>query len=334
MDSKHAHTVGTATSAGTDDLTLINGIGRVVERRLHSASILTFDQLAALSPDDLAARVAGLAGLSTERIIKQDWIGQARELASRLPLAEPQADESSLAKPKDDMTVPTIRQHNANFTVELLLNEYNDVRSTLVTHVQSGGYKRWEGWHDSELIGFFVQHAALRRPPSEHAPPVAAPAKSTPPIVAAETAAPVAVLVETAPPSEVAAGLAGMLRVREFEAVPAGEVAPRRMLRASQPFTIGLTLDLADVTMPDDTLLDYTVTIYAKKMGSRQHQTVTEARGTILAAEAVTVSVEAEPLTQGPYRMEGIVVLTAPDHATTARGGLRAMIEGGLFQVY
>jgi hypothetical protein len=65
-----------------DDLKLINGIGQGVEKRLNGIGIFTFAQLAALSPADLAAAVAGLAGLSTERIIKQDWIGQASRLAT------------------------------------------------------------------------------------------------------------------------------------------------------------------------------------------------------------------------------------------------------------
>jgi predicted flap endonuclease-1-like 5' DNA nuclease len=71
----------------TDDLKLINGIGPGVESRLHGVGIYTFAQLAALSPADIAASVSGLAGLTTERIIKQDWIGQARKLALESALA-------------------------------------------------------------------------------------------------------------------------------------------------------------------------------------------------------------------------------------------------------
>ena len=65
-----------------DDLKLINGIGPAVEKRLNSFDITTYHRLAAMSPADVAAAVADLAGLSAERIIKQDWIGQARKLAA------------------------------------------------------------------------------------------------------------------------------------------------------------------------------------------------------------------------------------------------------------
>lgn len=64
-----------------DDLKLINGIGPGVEKRLNSVGIFTFAKLADMPPNDVAALVADLAALSTERIIKLDWIGQARRLA-------------------------------------------------------------------------------------------------------------------------------------------------------------------------------------------------------------------------------------------------------------
>jgi hypothetical protein len=65
-----------------DDLKLINGIGPAVENRLNLVGIFRFAQLATLSPADIAASVSDLAGLSAERIAKQDWIGQARRLAA------------------------------------------------------------------------------------------------------------------------------------------------------------------------------------------------------------------------------------------------------------
>jgi hypothetical protein len=83
-----------------DDLKLINGIGPAVESRLHGIGILTFAQLAALSPADIAASVSDLSGLTTERIIKQDWIGQARRLAaSSKPTQTQESEETELAFP-------------------------------------------------------------------------------------------------------------------------------------------------------------------------------------------------------------------------------------------
>ena len=64
-----------------DDFKLIKGIGPAIERRLNEVGVTTFAQLAALSPDGLATLVEG-AGVSSERIVRQDWIGRAGELAS------------------------------------------------------------------------------------------------------------------------------------------------------------------------------------------------------------------------------------------------------------
>jgi len=64
-----------------DDFKLIKGIGPAIQRRLNEVGVTTFAQLAALSPDGLATLVEG-AGVSSERIVRQDWIGRAGELAS------------------------------------------------------------------------------------------------------------------------------------------------------------------------------------------------------------------------------------------------------------
>ena len=64
-----------------DDFKLIKGIGPAIERRLHEAGITTFVQLATLSPDDVATLVNG-AGVSSSRIVKENWIGRAEELAT------------------------------------------------------------------------------------------------------------------------------------------------------------------------------------------------------------------------------------------------------------
>ena len=65
-----------------DDLKLIKGIGPVVEQRLLDDGIYTFAHLAAFLPADIAARLTGLSGMTAERIIREDWIGQARKLAA------------------------------------------------------------------------------------------------------------------------------------------------------------------------------------------------------------------------------------------------------------
>ncbi|MCS6881569.1 MAG: hypothetical protein RMK84_09455 [Oscillochloridaceae bacterium] len=65
-----------------DDFTRIAGIGPVIKRQLYAAGIRTFQQLAAIAPEDIIRLAKDLPLLSVERIIRQDWTGQARRLAA------------------------------------------------------------------------------------------------------------------------------------------------------------------------------------------------------------------------------------------------------------
>jgi large subunit ribosomal protein L21 len=68
-----------AAPAGTDALIDIKGIGPVFVERLHAAGITTFAQLAAQTAETLATTT----GASTERIRRERWIEQAREMSGK-----------------------------------------------------------------------------------------------------------------------------------------------------------------------------------------------------------------------------------------------------------
>ena len=104
MTNERSGTSSSDRPPRADDLKLINGIGPAVEKRLHSVGIFTFAQLAALSPADIAAAVAGISGLTSERIIKQDWIGQAHTLTSKSISSEAQEE----AEVPAELVVPSI----------------------------------------------------------------------------------------------------------------------------------------------------------------------------------------------------------------------------------
>lgn len=130
-------------SDARNDFKQMKGIGPKTERRLHEAGILTYEQLAQTEPDALAQIVEGLVGMSAERIIQEDWRGQARELAQQ-------------------QKTPANGQHYATFTVELLLDPSNNVRRTRVVHVQDETHKEtWAGWKDGRLVQFISEHAGL-----------------------------------------------------------------------------------------------------------------------------------------------------------------------------
>ena len=66
-----------------DDLTRISGVGPVIRRRLETAGIDSFAQIAAWKKADIDAFSKLIA--SPGRILSDDWIGQAKKLAGKRP---------------------------------------------------------------------------------------------------------------------------------------------------------------------------------------------------------------------------------------------------------
>ena len=63
----------------TDDLTVLEGISHVLEKRLHDIGIYTYEQIAAWDEDHVKEFSARLA--FKDRIKRERWVEQARELA-------------------------------------------------------------------------------------------------------------------------------------------------------------------------------------------------------------------------------------------------------------
>lgn len=132
MASKRSPGNRATESARSDDFKLINGIGPAVEKRLHGVGVTNFAQLAALSPADIAAAVAGIAGLTAERIIKQDWIGQARRLMEESTSGESQkqvelAAESFAPTEQPHVDAPLVEpQHTPELPPEPISGEVQE----------------------------------------------------------------------------------------------------------------------------------------------------------------------------------------------------------------
>ncbi|WP_349237827.1 hypothetical protein [Xanthobacter autotrophicus] len=80
-------TLGAPEGEGADDLKLLKGIGPQNERRLNALGIYHVRQIAAWTPDEAAWVGSYLA--FPGRIERENWIGQARALASGSPPPEP-----------------------------------------------------------------------------------------------------------------------------------------------------------------------------------------------------------------------------------------------------
>jgi hypothetical protein len=306
MSSKHS----VASSASTlifsaDDLKLIDGIGPAIERHLHSAGILTFAQIADLSPEELAALLHGYAGLSAQQIAKRDWIGQARRLASTATLDEPQAEASKRVSAAGQVT----------FKVQLRVDGNNNVRSTHVTYVQDGSEEKWAGWDEAKLVDFFARSAALQLAIVEPAEPDTAAAE------------PLALATPTAE-------IGGLPRLDELAAISGDSGDRSRLLHHGQPLEMRLALDLGNVSTPGDTALGYTATFYAKRLGTGERELIGQVRGAAIPGGEVILNAKGADLPEGVYRLEAAVSLVSPTAAAESCPDISAFLEGSLLYVY
>lgn len=279
-----------------DTIQLIDGIGPAIEKRLHSIGIYTFAQLAALSPADIAASVADIAGLTTERIIKQDWIGQARRLASELQTASKQAE---VAGQDEEPLVPDARVVEETVVAETTVEEEviaEPEQETLVAPQPDILPLR-----ETDL-------ASTHRRTVEPGPTL--------------------ILVRSTVPRRV---LAGTLSLRELKLMTSHPYEHTSIVRHNQPFRLSVTLDARQIVAAPEARPVYEAIIYGRQISTSQRQKMGEARGNISIANDVAVEVEGIANSPGFYRLEVMVTLFEANASTP---GLIAMIEGGPLNFY
>lgn len=308
MNTNRASASHRVTPIGADDFTLIRGIGPRVKSRLHGARILTFAQLAALSPKEILATIGKMPGMSVERIIRENWVGQARERVATVALPNP-----------SDEKAPQNSQRYATFKLELLIDETGGLRRTHIAHVQSTENASWAGWEQARLIDFIVSHAGLNTQCAEEIR-AAFIARSVPLVRAPANT--VATLTDEQRTST--------RRLREFVTIPKGSIIPRMIIARDETFSIRLSLDLSDLVTPAQKWLNYEATVRAKNLDGGAREIVGQSRGTILSADTITINIESKPMLAGTYRLEAIVALAPP--STELPSPL--MLSGGVLQVY
>jgi Helix-hairpin-helix domain len=279
-----------------DDFRRIPGIGPALERRLHDAGILTYQDLADRTPEQIAAALANVTGVSAERIASQDWIGQARQLAG----------------PPPEASAPT--QRYASFHVELLLDPDLGVRRTKVHDHQTDTDDVWPGWDEDRLLTLLrdrVPTAAVQKPITAAAdlqPP--APPASTPPSVL--------------PPP--------VLRIEELIPVHDGESGYFR--RPDEPTSVRLTLRAEPSDTPHAATVDFTADVAAhSKLGDNQRWPLGSTHGAIRSDEPLTVELTGPPLRPGLYRLVATVAVYPADHPPEAEPFYRRDASGHLIQV-
>jgi hypothetical protein len=285
-----------------DDFRKIAGIGPALERRLHDAGILTYQDLAGHTPEEIAAALADVAGVSPERIIRQEWIGQARQLAGPPPL--PEASEPS--------------QHYASFHVELLLAPDLGVRRTKVHDYQTDTDDTWPGWDEHRLLTPLrdrIPIAGPRQPIESADLQPATPSTNPPPPAPPPT---------TLPPS--------FLRIEELTPIRNGRRDYIR--RPDEPTSVRLSLCTNPTDIPHAATFDFTAEIAARsKLGDNQRLPLGTTHGAIRVNEPLSVELTGPPLPPGLYRLVATVTIYAAGHTAKAQPLYSRGASGDLIHV-
>lgn len=328
MPSNGSSNAGVTVPAGADDFTRIRGVSPKIAHRLYDAGILTYAKLAAMTPEEIVARIGMSGGVSAEGIAKRDWAGQARKLA---PQTEPAAETS---------------QSRADFAVKLQLNPDNTVSQTHVMHMQSGEEEMWDGWAEERMNSFFIQRARLT---------VAAPVTEEESSVEASSLMEVSIAptpenavepapvkdeenvshfrTETPPATEPGAAAPRHLDVpHSLEVLPENQSFSSHLLRHGQAFNVRLSLDLSTLEHEQPGSFAYSATVYAKSLESRQPQALGESIGTVEASGRVSLDIPALNLAQGAYRL-GARVTLGHGKSVDVNPQFTTYVEGGVLQV-
>jgi hypothetical protein len=92
------------------------------------------------------------------------------------------------------------------------------------------------------------------------------------------------------------------------------------MPSANTPFTLRLSVDLAQLGLARDGTLEYQATVIAKWLGQSSRQVVGKATGTVDTAtdDGFDAIVQCEGLPAGTYRLEATLRLDGPDDHVVA----------------
>jgi hypothetical protein len=297
-----------SSSAGRagDDLRKIEGVGPRFEQRLWDAGIFTYKDLARRTPEEIAAVLAPMAGISPERIARQ-----ARELAGLPP------EESEP------------RQHYATFHVEFLLESDDRVRRTKVRHHQTDVRDAWAGWDEEKLLAFLRAHVPLPAAETPADAPGPEPAHRQTPdqepasVPAAPTSRP-SPSGPKRPPSL-------SLSIEELAPVRGGQRSYIRGPGERNPVRLTMRIDPAGPLSGDT--FDFSVTIAARTFAGRDRSPLGTTQGTIRVSDPVSVEVVGPALPVGHYRLVATVEIYTAGHSSEEPPLYSQGVSGDLMRV-
>ena len=317
-----------------DVLTRIHGISALAALSLQEAGVLSFEKLAALTPEGIVERIGAASGVSAEIIAKEDWIGQAAKLAEK--------SHSKISGPEKKGTETAL--HAMNYMVEIFLDESNNVHRTRVYHVQSDEGDAWDKWDEARLLSFFKQRPELRVAKLLQVAKNASPANSeqTEEIKTAKIKAKSSAATSPAPAitaatnSKVDAGkrAIGMPRLQKLEIIPEGFRSHCRSFDHRQAFNVRLFLDLVEMNRSGQEAFNYTVAVMAKRISGEAQQYFIKDQGAITSHNNATLNLSWSSLPQGTYRITAALTLSPKYTDAEQQQEITTSLEGGLFEVH
>jgi hypothetical protein len=304
------------SSAGPpgDDFRKIDGVGRRFQQRLWDAGIFTYDDLARRTPEEIAAVLAPMAGISPEHIASQ-----ARELAESPPEA----------------SVP--RQHYAAFHVEFLLESDNSVRRTKVHQHQTDARDAWPGWDAERLLSFLRDRIPLPAAATPADAPGVEPAQAqTDEPAQAQTRDQGPASFEPAPAGQPSAPVpdrspSWSLDIEELAPVRDGKRS--RILSPNEPSSVRLTMRINPIGVPIHDTFDFSATIVARRLGGHDRSPLGTVHGTVGARDPVSVEVTGPALPADLYRLVVTVDIYPADHSPEAPPLYGRRASGDLMRV-
>jgi hypothetical protein len=308
------------TDASGDDLQRIDRISQTAERKLRSAGVRTYVDLAARSPDEIARIVS----VRADRIEREDWVGQAAELA--------EAARSAAEEVEQPVSPPEDREHYESFMVTLTVDDDNQVIRTAATHVGTEHEEPWAGWDAERLLGFLGRYATLpgRTATTVEAAEAAGKVKPGPPpgqLPSEPSPTPVPAPLE----ESAARAPAPAPPLRRFEVVSLASGAVQWLLKAGEPFAVRLTFGSPEGPSPGRQPIGYTARVFAKALGGPGQRIVGEEHGQFDPAGATLVELRNDAgLPEGFYQLEGVVLL---GEEASARPRRLLPLQGRVLQV-
>jgi len=297
-----------SSSAGRpgDDFRKIDGVGPRFEQRLWDAGIFTYKDLARRTPEEIAAVLAPMAGISPEHIARQ-----ARELAELPP------EESAP------------RQHYAAFHVEFLLESDNRVRRTKVHHHQTDVRDAWAGWDEEKLLAFLRANVPLPTAETPADAPGPEPAHTQTPDQAPASAP----ARPTSQPSPSGPKRPPSLSLSIEELAPVRGDQRSYTRGPGEPNPVRLTMRIDPAGPLSEETFDFSSTIAARTFGGRDRSPLGTTQGTIRVSDPLSVEVAGPALPVGQYRLVATVEIYTAGHSPEEAPLYSQGVSGDLMQV-